>query len=99
MVFVEIAELDAALEAAADFLHVVLESAQRGEAAIVNRLAPAQNAGPRGARDAAIGDEAAGDDALAQLEDLLDFGVADDGFAMFRIEQTAIASFIWSINS
>ena len=60
-VLVEVAELDAALEAVADFLHVVLEAAERREAAIVNGLAAAQDAGARGAGDAAIGDEAAGD--------------------------------------
>ena len=64
LIFVEVAELDAALEADADFLHIVLETAQRGEAAIVNRLAPAQDPRPRGAADPAIGDQAAGDDAL-----------------------------------
>ena len=63
LIFVEVAELDAALETDAHFFHVVLETAQRGEAAIVNRLAPSQHPRARGARDPAIGDEAAGDNA------------------------------------
>ena len=87
LVFVEIAELDAALEAVADFLHVVLETAQRGEAAIVNGLAAAQHAGAGGAGDAAIGDEAAGDLALGEIEHLLDLGMADDALAHLRVEQ------------
>ena len=70
-VVVEVAELDAALEAAADFLHVVLEAAQRGEAAVVDRLAAAEDAGAARCGDAAIGDDAAGDDALGQIEHLL----------------------------
>ena len=64
LIFVEVAELDAALETDAHFFHVVLETAQRREAAIVNRLAPPQHPRARGARDPAIGDETAGDDAL-----------------------------------
>ena len=39
LIFAEIAELDAAFEPDADFLHVVLETAQGGKTAIVNRLA------------------------------------------------------------
>ena len=63
LIFVEVAELDAALQADAHFLHIVLETAQGGEPAIVNRLAPAQDPRARGAADPAIGDQAAGDDA------------------------------------
>ena len=46
LIFVEVAQLDAALEADAHFLHVVLETAQGRESAIVNRLAPAQRRAP-----------------------------------------------------
>ena len=68
LIFAEVAELDAALEADADFLHVVLETAQGREPAIVNRLAPAQDPRPGGAADPPISDQAAGDDPSAQLE-------------------------------
>ena len=57
------------------------------ESAIVNWLAPPQNAGARRPGDAAVGHKATGDDASAELENLFHFGVADDGFAMFRVEQ------------
>src|SRR5438309_3004505 len=64
LVFVEIAELDTALETDTDFLHVVLETAQRRESAIVNRLAATQNARPRSARHPAIGYDTARDNSL-----------------------------------
>src|SRR5580700_4655835 len=55
-VVVEIAKLDAAFEAAADFFHVLVEATQRGETAIVNRRATARDTGPRRARQATVGD-------------------------------------------
>src|ERR1051325_6527971 len=87
LIFGEISQLDAALKADPDFFHVVLATAERRRAAIVNWLAPAQPAGARRPRNPAIGDETSGDDALAQLENLFDLGVADDSLAMFRGEQ------------
>src|SRR3954449_6394128 len=86
LILVEIAELDTALETDANFLHVVLEAAQGRKPAVVNRLATTLHARARSARNSAIGDEAACNDTARQLEDLLDLGVTDDGFAMLRIE-------------
>src|SRR3954447_406670 len=65
LVFAEISQLDAALEADAHFFHVVLETAERREAAVVNGLALPHNPRARRPRDAAVRDEAAGYDALA----------------------------------
>src|SRR6478735_5116213 len=64
LIFAEVSQLDAALEPDPDFFHVVLEPAQRGEPAVVNRLAPPQDPRPRGACDSPIRDEATGDDSL-----------------------------------
>src|SRR2546421_12551668 len=77
LIFAEIPQLDAALEADPDFFHVVLETAQGRQSTVVNRLAFAENPRPRRPRDSAIGDETARDDALAQLENPFHFGVAD----------------------
>src|SRR5256714_15411955 len=88
LIFAEISQLDAAFETNPDFFHVVLETAKRGETAVVNRLALAQHPGARSPRNPAVGDEASGHDALAQLENLFHLGVADDRLPMFRIEQT-----------
>src|SRR5713226_6121089 len=76
LIFVEVAQLDAALEADANFFHVVLETAQSREPAIVNRLALSQDSRPRRPRDPAIGDEASGHDSFAQFENLFHLGVA-----------------------
>src|SRR3954447_21900336 len=73
LIFAKVAQLDSAFETDADFLHVVLETAQSRKASVVDRLAFPQNAGARGPGDPAIGNETAGDDSLAQLEDLLHF--------------------------
>src|SRR5207248_809703 len=48
---VEVLQADAALEALVDFLHVVLETAQRGDAAGEDRLRVAQQPYERGQRD------------------------------------------------
>src|SRR5437588_2076743 len=87
LIFAEISQLDAALQADPDFFHVVLETPERREAAIVNRLALAQDPGAGGPGNPAIGHEAAGDDTFAQLENLFHLSVTDDCLAMFRIEQ------------
>ena len=49
LIFAEVAQLDTAFESNPHFLHVILETAQGGESAIVNRLATAQDARPLGA--------------------------------------------------
>jgi hypothetical protein len=51
-------------------------------------LAVADDARPRVADEAAIGDGAAGDNALGEFENLFDLRVADDFFAALRLEQT-----------
>ena len=38
LIFVEIAELDAAFQAGANFLHIVCKASQRRKPAIINRL-------------------------------------------------------------
>src|ERR1700683_1237354 len=88
LVLVEVPELDAAFEAAADLLHIILETAQRGETAVVNRLATAEDPRAGGAGDAAIGDHATCHEPFRKLEQLLDFGVPDDGFAGLGIEHS-----------
>src|SRR4030095_3908008 len=88
VVFAEIAELDTAFQARADFLHVVLETAERGKSAIINRLTLADYSGASGPSDSPIGHQTAGHDTFAQLEDLFHFGVSDDGFAEFRLEHS-----------
>jgi hypothetical protein len=86
LIFAEIPQLYPAFEADPDFLHVVLETAQGGQSAVVNWLASPQNTGSRGACYPPVGDEAARDQALAQFENLLHLGVADDRLAMLGIE-------------
>src|SRR5438552_527676 len=87
LVFAKIAQLDSALQTGAHFLHVVLKAPQRGESAVIYRLAPPQNTCSRRTRNPAIRDQAAGHDPLAQLEHLFDLGVTDNGFAVLGIEQ------------
>ena len=87
LIFAEVTEFYATLQADADFLHIVLKTAQGGDPAIVDRLTPAQDTRPGGAADPSITDQAAGDDPAAQLKDLFHFGVADNGLAMLGIEQ------------
>src|SRR5205085_1764088 len=88
VILTEIAELDAALQAGADFFHVVLKTAERRKSAVVNGLALSNYACAPGARDSTVGDQATGDDSFAQLEDLFHFGVTKDRFAEFRVEQS-----------
>src|ERR1043166_1052740 len=82
LIFAKVAQLDAALEADANFFHVVLESAKSGKPAVVNRLTFPQHARPRRAGNTAVGDEATRHDSPAQLEDLLHFGMTDHRLAM-----------------
>src|SRR5215471_2371935 len=88
LIFAKIAQLDSAFEAGTDFLYVVLETAQRRNPAVINRLALSQDASARSARDAAIGHEATSDNASAQLENLFHLRVSDYGFTQLRFEQT-----------
>src|SRR5262249_31503016 len=86
LVFAEVAQLDSAFQTRAHFFHVVFETPQRRNAAIVNRLALSQDTSARSARDAAISDKTTSNCALAQLENLFYFGVSDHGFAQLRFK-------------
>src|SRR6266513_1387372 len=81
LIFAEVAQLDSTFQTRTDFFHVVLETAQRRNPAVVNWLALSQNASAPGARDPAIGHEATSDDASAQLENLFDLRVTDGRIA------------------
>src|SRR5688500_10887644 len=59
LIFVEVAQLDAAFETDADLFHIILETPERGQSAIVNWLAPPQHPRPSGPRNASIGNETA----------------------------------------
>src|ERR1700681_3911985 len=63
LIFAEVAELDAAFQTGTHFFHVVLESAQRRNPAVVNRLAFPQHASAGDAGHATIGNQTTGDDA------------------------------------
>src|SRR2546430_16948094 len=65
LILAEVAQLDPTLQAGTHFLHVILETAQRGKSAVVNRLALSQNAGARSAGDTAICHQTTSDDAFA----------------------------------
>src|SRR5271157_5032663 len=85
LVAVEIVQLDAALEAGAHLVCVVLEALERRNLALVHDLAGPAQAGRGSAVDLALGDEAAGHKALGERErrahlggtelDLLDVGI------------------------
>src|ERR1051325_3407257 len=87
LIAVEIVELDAALEAGADFVGVVLEALERGDFSFVHDLAAATQ--PRGgaASDLAFGDEAAGNKTFRERENLPHFGRAGLRFLDVRIEE------------
>src|SRR6266404_2251269 len=87
LVFAKISQLNSAFESRAHFFYVILEPAQGGKPAIINRLTTSQDPCSRRSRDATIGDETSGHDPSAQLEYLFHFGMANDRFAMFRVEQ------------
>src|SRR5438034_1029045 len=89
LIFAEIAELDSAFQSGTHFLYIVLETAQRRKPAVINRLPFTEHAGPSHASYATVSHEAAGNDALAKVEHLLHFGVSDDGFPVFGLEQTS----------
>src|SRR5436190_1921694 len=81
-------DADAALEALPDLGHIVLEVPQRADLAFVDHAVVAQEAHARGARDHAVDDHAAGDDAdLRHLEGVAHFGAAPEDFMELRIEQ------------
>src|SRR6266581_35379 len=65
LILAEVAKPDPAFQAGAHFLYVVLETAQRRNPAVVNRLALSHEAGARSASDAAIGNQTTSDDAFA----------------------------------
>src|ERR1051325_1052877 len=75
---VEVLQAHAALEALVDFLHVVLETAQRGDAAGEDRLRVAEQTYERGAGDLAVGDRGTGDGPeLRHVEERVDLGRAE----------------------
>ena len=86
-VVAEAGELDAALHAVADFVDLILEAAQRFEAAVIHGLAVAQHAGALLALHGAIGDDGTADEAFVDLEDLLHASVAEHLLAGERIQQ------------
>src|SRR5215217_4184385 len=88
LVFVKIPQLDSAFQTGTDFFHVVLETAQRRNPAVVNRLASSQNASAARACNPAISHKTTSDDAPAQLENLFNLRVSDDGFAQLRFQKT-----------
>src|SRR5690606_37538761 len=76
---VETVQPDTAFETGADFGHVVLEPAQRRDAALVDDDIVAHETRPEVAADMAFGDQTAGGLAeLARLEHVADLGAADD---------------------
>src|SRR6185503_5876632 len=83
-------QLDAALEAALDFLGVFLDAAQRLNRQVFgNDLAVANETNLAAALDVAVGDHAAGDVADARhLEDLPDLDVPVQLLADFRLEHS-----------
>src|SRR5437763_10539314 len=85
---VEVLQADAALEALVDFLHVVLETAQRGDAAGEDRLRVAQQPYERGPRDIAVGYRRPGDGPeLGLVEERLHLGMAEDRLLDDGLEQ------------
>src|SRR3984893_19153313 len=66
LIFAEVTELDAAFQTGTHFFHVVLESAQRRNSAVVNRLAFSQYASACDAGDATTGYETTGKNPSAQ---------------------------------
>jgi len=87
LIFVELAEADAALVAVPDFLDLVLEAAQGRHLAVEHRHAAADDAGVGLAVDLAVGDVGTAGLAAGKLEHLADLGVADDLLAGDRVEQ------------
>src|SRR5688572_26844701 len=88
---VVVRQLDAALEAALDVLHVFLDAAERLDREVFgDHLAVADQADLAAALDVAIRHHAPADVAdLADLEHLADLGVAVQLLAHFRLEQAA----------
>src|SRR5271157_198926 len=77
LVGVDVAELDAALEAGPDFVGVVLEALERRDPALVDDLLASPEAGRGVPVDLSLGDEAARDEALGQREHRPDFRGAE----------------------
>src|SRR5215471_18405709 len=88
LIFAEVAQLDSTFQTGTDFFHVVLETAQRRKAAVVNRLALSQNASACRPSNPAIGHETTSDDASAQLENLFHLCVSNHRFAQLGFQQT-----------
>ena len=86
---------------AADFVHVLLEAAQRFQFALEDDGVVAQHADRLAALDHALDDHAAGDGAeLRAAEHVADLGGADDLLADFLAQQTFEATcFTWSMTS
>src|SRR5689334_3649808 len=77
LVVVETVEADTALEAGAHFVRVVLETAQRADLALEERVLAAADAGGDAAVDLAFGDETAGHEAAGHGEYLADIRNAE----------------------
>lgn len=72
---------DAAFEAGSDFLHVILEAAQRCDLAFMDDDAVTDQAQLAIAGDLAVLHVGTGDDDLRCVDDLTDFRMAEDHFA------------------
>ena len=84
----EAGEVDTALDALTDFADVVLEALERGDLALPDLVAFAEQADLRVAADEAVGDTAAGDLAdLGDLEDVEDLGAAGVVLLEDRLEE------------
>src|SRR5580658_1370593 len=68
LVAVEVVELDAALEAGANLVRIVLEALERPDLALVHDLAAAAQPSGRVPVDLSLGDQAPGHEALGQRE-------------------------------
>src|SRR2546423_2872615 len=88
VVFIEVPELDTTFQTRPDFFHIVLKTAERGKSAVINRLTLSDHPGAAVASNSPVCDQTAGDDSSAEFENLFHFGMAQDGFAEFRIEQS-----------
>src|SRR5207253_9364070 len=75
LVFAKISQLNSAFESRAHLFYVVLEPAQGGKPAIIDRLTTSQDPCSRRSRDATVGDKTSGHDPFAQLEYLFHLGV------------------------
>src|SRR5438093_13276193 len=67
LVFAEVAQLDSAFQTRPHFFHVVLETPQRRNAAIIHRLSLSQDTSDRRTVDAAFGDNTTSNNASTHV--------------------------------